>query len=69
MPRYTMEVGTDFEYVLAHLEAVKSVPSAEIMRRALAVYKVLHDETLSGQRKISITKVSDDTIIKDVILP
>lgn len=69
MPRYTMEIGTDFEDVLASLAKKKNISKAEVIRRSVACYAYLMAELRKpGGHKVSITTV-DDRVLKDVELP
>lgn len=69
MPRYTMDIGSDFEATLSELARQKQISKAEVIRRSVACYAFLIRELRKpGGHKVSIT-TTDDRIVKDVELP
>ncbi len=69
MPKYTLNIDDGFDETLSALAKKKGVSKAEIIRRAVASYGYLSDETLpQQQRKVSITD-KNDSVIKDIVLP
>lgn len=69
MARITLEVGEDVSKALEALSAEKSTSKAEVIRRALASYAYLDQNTSSETgTKVSITD-KNDNVLKDVILP
>ena len=66
--RFTMDVGPEFDDKLSELSSRASVTKAEIIKRAVASYAYLKDETRSGNR-VAITDRDSGVVLKDVILP
>jgi hypothetical protein len=67
MPRLTIDVGHDFDKVLSDVATEKGTSKAEIIRRAVASYVYLGNET-KNDNKVSISN-SKDQVVKDVVLP
>lgn len=67
MPRFTVDFGENFDKLLTDLAAEKQTTKAEIIRRAVASYAVLNQNTSDG-KKVSITD-ERDRVIKDIVLP
>ena len=69
MPRYTIDFGKDFDQRLSQLAKAKGTTKAEIIRRAVATYAFLAQQTeVEDGIKVSITD-DEDQVLKDVILP
>ena len=67
--RYTVDLDATFDNTLSALASQKGTTKAEIIKRALATYKVLSAQTPSESgMKVSITD-SQDKVLKDVLLP
>jgi hypothetical protein len=67
MPRYTIDIDENFDKVLNELvNTTDSTTKADVIRRAVASYKYLKDNTAEGQ-KVSI--VGKDNQKKEIILP
>jgi len=73
MPKLTIEFDETVNKLLNTLSESKGTSKAEIIRRALATYKYLTDETKEDDKRVSVTTVATSTksakIIKDVLLP
>ena len=67
MPRFTIDVGEKFNEVLTRLAKSRETSKSEIIRRAVATYSMLSEQTADG-RKVSITDARDH-VLKDIILP
>ena len=50
MPKYTIEIGAEADRQLGRVSSEKGTSKAEIMRRALATYVYLSDETVQGNK-------------------
>jgi len=50
MARYTIELGKEVEQHLAEVAKLKALTKAEVIRRALATYIVITEETALGNR-------------------
>ena len=68
MSNLTIQLGDKTNQLLEQLATEKSTTKTEIIRRALAMYKYLDDETRDGDKRVSITSVKDGNIIKDIIM-
>jgi len=68
MPKLTIRFGDKTDKLLKELAEEKGTTKTEIIRRALATYKYLDEETKDGNKRVSITTTNNETI-KDVILP
>jgi len=66
--RFTMDVGPEFDDKLSELSSRASVTKAEIIKRAVASYAYLKDETRNGNR-VAITDRENGAVLKEVILP
>ena len=68
MSKLTIQLGDKTNQLLKQLATEKNTTKTEIIRRALAMYKYLDDETRDGDKRVSITSVKDGNIIKDIIM-
>ena len=68
MPKLTVQFGDQMSRMLKELAAEKGTTQTEIIRRALATYKYLSDETKDDDKRVSVTSKTDKTI-RDIILP
>ncbi len=69
MPRYTIDFDDKFDSTLNSLvESTPATTKADVIRRAVASYKYLKDQTAADNTNLSITR-QDGTVVKDVILP
>lgn len=66
--RFTMDVGEEFDAKLTELSARGETSKAEIIKRAVASYAYLKDQTRDGNR-VAITDKDTGVVLKDVILP
>jgi predicted transcriptional regulator len=66
--RFTMDVGPEFDDKLSELSSRAGTSKAEIIKRAVASYAYLKDETRNGNR-VAITERESGVVLKDVILP
>jgi len=69
MPKLTVQFDSKVNKMLKELAERKGTTKMEIIRRALATYKHLDDETLDDDKRVSVTSASSDKILKDIILP
>ena len=69
MPKLTVQFDNKINKMLKELAERKGTTKVDIIRRALTTYKCLDDETIDQDRRVSVTSVATDKIIKDVILP
>ena len=69
MPKLTVQFGKRTNQLLEELAEEKGITKAEVIRRALAMYKYLDDETRNGDKRVSVTSAATDKILKDIILP
>lgn len=69
MAKYTIDFDDAFNNTLEDLkDKTDATTKADVIRRAVASYKVLKAESASDDKKISITS-DDGKILKDIILP
>jgi hypothetical protein len=69
MPRYTIDFDDKFDDALNSLvNSTQATTKADVIRRAVASYKYLKDETSNDNANLSITR-TDGSVIKDVVLP
>jgi hypothetical protein len=69
MARYTIDFDDTFDTALNSLvQSTQATNKADVIRRAVASYKYLKDQTVANGTNVSITK-QDGTVVKDVILP
>ena len=70
MPRFTIDVGERFDELLTSMAKSEDTTKSEIIRRSVAAYIYLVNETERGKngKKVSITN-DKDQVIKDVVLP
>jgi predicted transcriptional regulator len=69
MPKLTIKFDDKVNKMLEELSERKDTTKVDIIRRALATYKYLDDETLEGDKRVSVTSAKEDKILKDVVLP
>lgn len=67
MPRLSVQFSASLNKMLKELAKEKGTTKTEILRRALATYKYLDDETKDGDSRIAIRSTKDNSI-KDVVL-
>ncbi len=67
MARLTVQFSDPTSELLAELSAKDQVSKTEILRRALAVYKYLEQETRDGKRKVAITD-ENDKVLKEIVI-
>jgi predicted transcriptional regulator len=65
MPKYTIELGADYDKRLAQMANRKQMTKADIVRRALATYVIVDGETLNGN-KLAITDPSGK-VVKELV--
>jgi hypothetical protein len=68
MPKLTIQFGDQMSKMIKDLAAENGTKQTEIIRRALATYKYLSDETKDGDSRVSVTSKSDKTV-REIILP
>lgn len=67
MPKLTVEFSEGTNEIVQELAVRVGTTKAEIIRRALALYKVAQDELRKGdKRNLSITE--EDKVLKDIII-
>ena len=67
--RYTIDLDKKFDETLSDLAASKGTTKAEIIKRALATYSFISEQTpADSNKKVSITS-ADDKVLKDIIIP
>lgn len=67
MPRFTIDVGDKFDRLLTDLARTDETTKSEIVRRALAIYGRLREETDEGN-KVAIVD-SKHKVLKEVVIP
>lgn len=67
MSRLTLDLGPQFDKVLADLAKSREMPKAEIIRRAVASYAYLSDAYEAG-KKINLIDEQNRTV-QEVLLP
>ena len=68
MARFTMDVGPEFDAKLTELSERAETTKAEIIKRAVASYAYLKDQTRDGNH-VTITDATSGRALRDVILP
>lgn len=68
MSKVTIRLNSKANELLEELAGQKDTTKDEIIRRALAMYKYLYDETNCGDKRVSITSVENGEILKDIIM-
>ena len=68
MPRFTLDMDSQFDQTLTDLVSKTGGTKADVIRRAIATYKYLKAEGDGTRNKVSITN-QDNVVLKDVILP
>ncbi|CAE6768396.1 MULTISPECIES: ribbon-helix-helix protein, CopG family [Xanthomonas] len=67
--RYTIDLDANFDATLSSLASQKGTTKAEIIRRALATYTILSQQTQTREgQKVSITD-SADHVLKNIMVP
>ena len=68
MPKLTIQFGEGMDKLLKELSTEKDTTKSEIIRRALAMYKYVDDETRDGTKRLSITSAKDDKVLKEIVM-
>jgi hypothetical protein len=70
MPRYTIDFDESFDKALNDLvRSTGATTKADVIRRAVASYRVLKTETPdTGDKKVSITNKAGK-VVKEIVLP
>lgn len=69
MAKYTIDFDDAFNNTLEDLkDTTDATTKADVIRRAVASYKVLKSESAPEDKKVSITS-KDGKILKDILLP
>ena len=68
MPKLTIQFGEEMDRLLKELSVEKGTTKSEIIRRALAMYKYVDDETSDGTKRLSITSAKDDKVLKEIVM-
>ena len=69
MAKYTIDFDDAFNDTLEELKkTTDATTKADVIRRAVASYKVLKSEATPQDQKISVT-TKDGKILKDILLP
>lgn len=67
MARLTVQLPEQANEVLADLSEKGEVSKTEILRRALAVYKYLDNETRDGKHKVAIAD-ENGKVVKEILI-
>ena len=67
MARLTVQFPERTSEILTELSEQDQVSKTEILRRALALYKYLENETREGGKKIAIAD-QNDQILKEIVI-
>ena len=67
--RYTIDLDPTADDTLSSLAAAKGTTKADIIKRALASYSFISEQTRANSgRKVSITD-AEDNVLKDIVMP
>lgn len=66
IPRITLEFTDEVYKKLEDLARREQISTVEVIRRALALYSYVQEETFEKQRKLSITD-EKDTVLKNIV--
>ena len=67
MPRYTIDFDDKFDTILTNLvEETDATTKADVIRRAVASYKYLKDNTKPGE---PVTITDKDNVVNRIMLP
>lgn len=67
MPKLTLEFNDRMNHILQDLAARDDTSKVEVLRRALALYKYVVEETEKGDKR-GLAIVDDDKIVKEIVL-
>ena len=67
MARLTVQFPEATSQMLAELSERDEVTKTEVLRRAIALYKYLENETRDGKRKVAIAD-ENDRVVKEIVL-
>jgi|GEM_PF-985993 len=71
MARLTVEFSDRLDAMLDDLAKSESTTKADVLRKALALFKFAHDEGVTkakGDRRLSVTDPSKNKILKDILI-
>lgn len=67
MAKLNIQFDEEMDKMLEELAEKKGTTKAEIIRRALAIYKYVEEETRGGKRRLAITSAQDEKVLKEII--
>ena len=67
MARYTLDLGPKFDKMLSELAENKETTKSEVIRRAVASYALLNQQTEQGNRISVLDEKSN--VVREVLLP
>jgi len=65
MPKYTIDLGADYDKQLGEVAKRRGMTKADILRRALATYVIVDQETRDGNRLAIADK--EGKVVKELI--
>jgi hypothetical protein len=68
MAKMTVEFNGKMNDILDGLAKEKGMSKADVLRRAVALYRYLEDEQ-KGNRRVSITEKGTEKVVKEIVLP
>ncbi|MBD3181168.1 ribbon-helix-helix protein, CopG family [Candidatus Poribacteria bacterium] len=66
MAKLTVQFGDRINDNLEEIAKRKGITKSEVIRRALAMYMYVDDETKEGN-KLTITSAEDDKVLKEIV--
>lgn len=66
MANLTVRFGTDMTAKIAQVAKERDIDQKELLRRAIALYIYLTNETRDGSRRAAIIATESDKVIKDI---
>jgi len=67
MPKLTLEFNDRMNKILQDLAARDDTTKVDVLRRALALYKYVVDETDKGEDR-GLAIIEDDKVVKEIVL-
>ena len=68
MSKLTVEFNSKMDEILADLAEDKGTTKADVLRRAVALYKYI-DSQLSPENRRHLAITEDDRIVKEIVVP
>jgi len=67
MAKLTVQFSNKLRKMIKERATRKGISQVELLRRAIALYLYIDDETSDGSKRVSIISTKGDKVIKDIV--